>query len=225
MIRAILFDLDETLIDRRSSAERFLKLQHQDTVLGKFSSTVPEDEYLAAYFRLEKAGFVKKSELYPRLASQIGLSEEAGHLLFDDFEFRYPEIASLMDGAVATLKRLRTEGLACAVITNGEGPVQRRKMVATGLSGLVEFALISGEIGIRKPDRRIFELAATTLGLLPAECLFIGDNPVADVMGATNAGMAAAYFGDWRDWPNELPKPEYRFSTFAEISGALNSLA
>ncbi len=224
MIRAILFDLDETLIDRRSTAERFLKLQHRNLIAGRFLSPVPEDEYITAYFQLEKAGFVKKSELYTRLATSLGLSEEVAHLLFDHFERVYPDMARPMEGAVATLEKVRAKGFACAVITNGEEAVQRQKIIAAGLCDFVDFALISGAVGIRKPDPRIFELAAAKLDLPTSECLFIGDNPVADVMGATNAGMVAGYFGEWRNWPGELPRPGYRFSTFTEISAALDTL-
>jgi putative hydrolase of the HAD superfamily len=209
MIKAVLFDLDETLMDRRSSAVEFLKVQYDELIARQFGDTVSEEQYAARYFELEAEGLVKKFDLYPALASSFGLPFEASGPLLDHFRLRYPEMARPMEGAHELLQDLRKLGLSCAIISNGEGIVQRKKIEVTGLADLIEFALISGELGIRKPDRQIFEMAAKKLGVVPAECVFIGDNPTADVMGALNAGMRAVYFGDVNMWPADLPEPTY----------------
>ncbi|MGG6893740.1 HAD family hydrolase [Rhizobium sp. BR 315] len=224
MIKAVLFDLDETLVDRRSSAAKFLKVQYRELVAQQFGDAVSEEQYAARYFKLEEEGLVKKSDLYPALVSSLGLPSEAFGPLLDHFRLRYPEMARPMLGAYEALQDLRKLGLPCAIISNGEGIVQRKKIEVTGIADLIEFALISGELGIRKPDRQIFEMAADRLGLLSAECVFIGDNPTADVMGALNAGMSAVYFGDIKIWPGELPKPPRACSSLGDIVALITTL-
>ncbi|NTH64457.1 HAD family hydrolase [Agrobacterium rhizogenes] len=217
MIKAALFDLDETLIDRRSSAAEFLKVQYRELVAQHFGDAISEEQYAAYYFKLEEEGLVKKTDLYPALVAALGLPSEASGQLLGHFRLRYPDMARPMEGAREALEALRRGGLACAVISNGEGMVQRKKIEVTGIADLIEFALISGELGIRKPDRQIFAMAAERLGVPPAECVFIGDNPTADVMGALNAGMSAVYFGNIKTWPPELAKPSHACSSFSDI--------
>lgn len=217
MIKAVLFDLDETLVDRRSSAAEFLKVQYRELVARRFGDAISEEQYAARYFKLEEEGLVKKSDLYPALVSSFRLPSEVSSPLLDHFRSRYPDMAQPMKGAREALQAVRRSGLACAVISNGEGMVQRKKIEVTGITDLIEFAFISGELGFRKPDRQIFEMAAERLGVPPAECVFIGDNPTADVMGALNAGMSAVYFGNIKTWPRELAKPSHACSSFSDI--------
>jgi putative hydrolase of the HAD superfamily len=224
MIKAALFDLDETLLDRKSSAEKFLRLQYREVVIAQFGYAVSEVEYVAMYFRLEREGLLKKADLYSRMVTSLGLPEDAAQLLFDHFQRFYPEMACPMEGAHEALQSLRADGLAVGIISNGEAVVQKRKIQVAGFSELANVVLISGEIGIRKPDQRIFELAATKLGLNPVECIFIGDNPIADVLGATKAGMAAVYFGTLESWPSKLSRPTYCSNSLLEVSRLIKKL-
>ena len=76
------------------------------------------------------------------------------------------------------------------ILTNGFQVLQRLKINKYRLADHVDFTLVSEEAGYHKPDPRIFEQA---LGLadcaLPAETLYVGDNPVTDIQGALNAGI------------------------------------
>ena len=74
------------------------------------------------------------------------------------------------------------------LITNGDGNQQRQKLQRTGIAEYFTSVVISGDIGVAKPQREIFERSAEELGLNPSELLFIGDNPQADVLGAIQAG-------------------------------------
>ncbi|MBB3387036.1 MULTISPECIES: HAD family hydrolase [unclassified Rhizobium] len=224
VIKAILFDLDETLLDRRSTAAEFLQMQYRELVAGQFGDALSQDQYAARYFKLEEEGLVKKSDLYPALVASFGLPAELSGPLLNHFRLRYPEMARPMNGAREALQTLRKVGLPCAIISNGEGGVQRKKIEVAGLADLIEFALISGEVGIRKPDRQIFEMAAERLGLLPSECVFVGDNPTADVLGALNAGMSAVYFGEIETWPLELPKPDYTCNSLGDVVALIATL-
>nr|WP_246706031.1 HAD family hydrolase [Rhizobium leguminosarum] len=204
MIRAVLFDLDETLIDKTATVLTFLPLQYQRFRLGEHG--VEEQRYIAEFLRLEKAGLVRKRDLYPRLAETFGLPSELAAALFHDFETVYPGMAVPMSGAKQTISALKQYGVLIGVVSNGEGNVQRPKIAAAGLNEGLDLVVISGDIGLRKPAREIFELAAGRLDLPVDNCLFVGDNPEADILGADNAGMLPSILARKTPGPLRCPR-------------------
>lgn len=72
---------------------------------------------------------------------------------------------------------------------------------------MVDAVLISQTEGLRKPDPALFKRTAARMRIPVSECLFVGDNPIADVLGAHNAGMRTAWFRCGLDWPADLPPP------------------
>jgi putative hydrolase of the HAD superfamily len=86
------------------------------------------------------------------------------------------------------------------LITNGLSAIQRGKLKATGLEGQFDPVLVSGEVGVGKPDARIFRRAMELTGCAAAECVMVGDAVERDVAGASGAG--------WRSvWLNRYGKP------------------
>jgi putative hydrolase of the HAD superfamily len=103
------------------------------------------------------------------------------------------------------LALVQRAGLPAAVISNSNGSV-RSILSALGLTGSLAFVLDSGEVGVEKPDPRIFELALTQARATAAEAVYIGDLYSIDVRGARAAGMRAVLLdpaGLWgaRDCP------------------------
>ncbi|MBN9981844.1 HAD family hydrolase [Rhizobium laguerreae] len=222
MIRAVLFDLDETLIDKTAAVLTFLPLQYQRFRLGEHG--VEEQRYIAEFLQLEKAGLVRKRDLYPRLTETFGLPGDLAAALFHDFETVYPGMAVPMSGAKQTISTLKQYGVLIGVVSNGEANVQRPKIAAAGLNEVLDLVVISGDIGLRKPAREIFELAAGRLDLPVDNCLFVGDNPEADILGADNAGMHAVYFGPKNAWPASLPSPRYRIELLPQLIALVRDL-
>jgi len=99
------------------------------------------------------------------------------------------------DGAAEVLEALRERGYRIAVISNADGRV-RGLLAAAGLSGLLEFILDSAEVGVEKPDPRIFLAATERLGLSPAACAYVGDIYEIDAAGAERAGLFPILLGD-----------------------------
>jgi putative hydrolase of the HAD superfamily len=93
----------------------------------------------------------------------------------------YPEVP-------ATLDALRAEGIALVVVSNWD--VSLHEVLAqTGLSGRLDGALTSAEVGFAKPRPEIFTLALELVGATAAEALHVGDSAEADVEGARAAGV------------------------------------
>ncbi|OCJ12774.1 hypothetical protein A6U86_04100 [Rhizobium sp. AC27/96] len=223
MIEAVMFDLDETLIDRRAALKAFLPDQFErfrDQLQG-----VTLQAFEATFLALEKEGLVDKQKLYPRLAADLDMDSHCGARLLSDFQTHYPHFAKLSIGALETLVALRVRGLKTAIISNGHTEVQSAKIEITGLRNNVDLVVISEDVGLRKPDPRIFQLTAERLGVTPARCIFVGDNPEADVIGAQASGMTGIFYNAGTSWPDALPFPKYSIETLVEVLSLIEALA
>ena len=110
--------------------------------------------------------------------------------------------------AADTLRRLRATGYKVGIITNGRSFLQNRKLAVSGLLPLLDCAVVAGDEGVSKPNAELFIRTAYRLGVPPQDCVYVGDNPVADIAGATAAGMRAVYIdrtGEGYAVPPEVP--------------------
>ncbi len=80
-----------------------------------------------------------------------------------------------------------------ALVTNGAPDLQREKIAASGLAGYFDAIVVSGELGIGKPDPRIFAHALDLVGARPEAAMMVGDSLTRDVAGAQRAGMRAIW--------------------------------
>lgn len=200
-MKAIGFDLDGTLLDHRGSAtaavDEFLLL------LG----ITPSDEARQVWFTVEEAEFERwrtgligfqeqRRNRLRRVLPALGISapEHPAELdrLFEDYLVAYRNAWTAFPDSVSVLSSLRLRGYRLGILTNGSQEQQLDKLRAIGLLELVDVVCTSELIGFQKPDRRAFEILAARLGVEPADCIFIGDNPEHDVAGARLAGMQAA---------------------------------
>ncbi|MFD8789427.1 HAD family hydrolase [Streptomyces vinaceus] len=193
MHRLALFDLDGTLADRRSA------LSDAVTGLCRAHALTPTAEQ---WLRTELVDRANAAD-FARLREVFGLDAPAAQL--------WQEYVSLMAAAVTCrpevlegLARLRKAAWTIGIITNGASDIQRAKLTATGLADLVDGVAVSGDLEIRKPDLRLFELAATRCGVnLACGGWMIGDNPAGDIGGGHKAGLRTIWLRG-RPWPNDL---------------------
>lgn len=200
MIAAVLFDLDETLHDRSASLRDFLTSQHERHLADCCSLKV----FMESFVRLDAHGSLPKASLYPRLLSELGITNANAIMLAEDYVAQFHRRARHMDGAMPLLHALRLRGLKLGIITNGLKGFQLSVSAALGFNEIVDLVMISEAKGLRKPDPRIFLRAAERLGTPPNACLFIGDNPEADVQGAHGVGMHAVWLRRSIAWPPTL---------------------
>ena len=110
------------------------------------------------------------------------------------------------------LNRLRSRYRLFAV-SNGNADLQR-----CGIGDLFAGHVTASAAGAAKPDARIYAALLEMAGVEASRVLHIGDDPLADVVGATQAGMQAVWLNrDSREWPNSLAAPARTVSTLAEI--------
>jgi HAD superfamily hydrolase (TIGR01509 family) len=106
----------------------------------------------------------------------------------------------VMPGVPQALERLQRQGLTLAVVSNSDGTCAK-SLEEAGLLRYLSFVIDSAEVGVEKPDPRIFEVALARCGASPRRTLHIGDLYHADVAGARGAGLHALLLDPYGDWP------------------------
>ena len=201
-LAAILFDLDDTLLDRRRSLDRYLAGHATRLALSSASASA----YRARFHELDGCGYTSRATLFQQLSLEFPDAGDVDALALDYREHAW-RASHLMDGASEALDWCRRIGLACGVVTNGASATQRAKLHSLGIVERVDAVLISEEEGFAKPATEVFHRAASRLGVRPNQCAFVGDNPHTDVDGSHRAGMVAVWFRRELPWPAELPAP------------------
>ncbi len=186
-IRAALFDLDGTLLDRASSLDLFLHQQYERFAAPLFG--IDPQVYLKTVVDLDRHGHAPKSDVYRELGAKFRLSDEITRSLLEDFEGRFHSLAIPFTGMHEMLQSLASMPLALGLVSNGTTRSQRPKIEALGIADYFGVILISEEEGVRKPDAEIFQRAMRKLGSVPENTIFVGDHPDADIAGAAQLGM------------------------------------
>ena len=214
MIRAVLFDLDDTLIDRRLALDAYTP-----RFMTAFSDRLDTDDpaqVMAELGRADRNGYnPERAEDIVHLAiwrSAPTAAEVALH-----WSEHFPACAVRRQGARETIAKLRDAKFRLGVVSNGGAAEQRTKLAVTSLQSAFDVIVISDEVGVKKPDPRIFALASASLGVGPEECLFVGDNPIKDVRAARDFGMSAAWFRASLVWPEGLPRAEHELESLGEV--------
>jgi putative hydrolase of the HAD superfamily len=203
MIRAVLFDLDDTLFDHRGCAhdalatvrqsqacfqsmpfdelERVhadaLEELHAAVMLGR----VPVEEARIERFRrlLESAGADDRGELAGELAT-----------LYRD---AYRNARRAVAGAAALIAAVRRHARV-GIVSNNVLDEQQEKLRVCSLDQFIDELVVSGEVGVSKPDPTIFRVALDRLGVTATDTVMVGDSWSADVEGARATGIRAIWF-------------------------------
>lgn len=194
-MKAVLFDLDETLLDRTSSLIRFCKWQGSDRL--KLEDV---EKYVARFMELDANGAVWKDAVYEALKREFLIPNSVDELLAE-YMLQFRNFCQERPGALDSVRLLASKGFRLGLISNGISPFQENSFSALGVGDLFEAVVVSGAVGCSKPDPEIFEIACSALGATPKECIFVGDNPVSDIQGAAALGMYTIfipgnYYGD-----------------------------
>lgn len=166
MIKAVVFDLDDTLC--------------------------PEIEYVKSGFRVIATEFSDASlsnKLYSlfkennqNVYQRAGFSDEESKRCIEIYRSHKPDI-KLKDNVIKMLSELRSNGFKLGIITDGRPETQNNKIEALGLSDFVDKVIVTDELGgesFRKPNPKAFEIMKETLNVEFDEMVYVGDNPSKD---------------------------------------------
>ncbi len=180
MLRAIIFDLDETM-------RRFLEGQHE-RLFGSESAA----DFAATVLSHQDGGYADKRVAYELALQELGRNPADLDNLMDDFEQNYGADAICFPDVPRVLAGLH-DRVHMGLISNGRSVGQRAKLASAGIDACFDAIVISGEVGISKPDPAIFLHCMARLNVTAQESIYVGDHPGNDIEPAARLGMKTVW--------------------------------
>ena len=187
--QAIIFDLFGTLVPSLSQAESDRRLEEMAIALS-----LPASDFK----RLWREGVeLRDTGAYPTMEAYVehirrslgGALDDDLMRLANDINMRYyRRIVEPRHDAVDALTRLKKAGFEVGLISDCS-PATVATWPESGFELLIDQPIFSCEVGIKKPDARIYQLACERLGVSPKECLYVGDGGSNELSGALAVGM------------------------------------
>lgn len=218
MIKGLLFDLDNTLMDRDWTFREFARQLARELLHEQDQEKL--EQIVAYMIESDADGYRPKDGFFLELIQQLPwrskpeLSELQAY-----YNEHYMKHARAMNYALDTLVTCRNAGYRLGVITNGLSHTQHGKIDRLELRPYFDSIIVSGDHGIKKPDQKIYELALEGLGTAGEETLIIGDHPVNDIWGAARAGIRGIWLKRKHAWPDSMTdvKPIHAVDELDEV--------
>ncbi|HXQ12047.1 MAG TPA: HAD family hydrolase [Caulobacteraceae bacterium] len=234
--RAILFDLDDTIITTRTRrdqawADVAAEFAHElQPVAPTLLAQAIRAEAQAFFTNAENAVVWRQSlrearrEVVRRAFTRLGKSRRErrtalSHRLADRFSDVQDEAWILSPGAHETIDELKAGGVRLALITNGDSTGQRAKVGRSELDRRFHHVQIEGEHGFGKPDPQAYRHALRALGAEPHEAWIVGDNLDWEVAAPQRLGIHAIWYDPHGEGlPADHPaRPDRVIRTLAEL--------
>ena len=232
MYKNIFIDLDNTLWDFQTNSKNVLSVLFYRYGLDKYFKDFDEyfkiysehNDYLWEQYALNK---INKDELnkerfaYPLWQKNLDLPEvEEG--MQENYLPLLSEQKVLIPDCIETLEYLKSRGYKLYLVSNGFVEIQHKKLSGAGLYKYFDKLFFSEEIKAHKPSKVFFDTAIKSTNSKKKESIVIGDNFLADIEGAKNAGLAQIWFCLSGSIPTELPfQPTYVIKTLKELQNIL----
>jgi putative hydrolase of the HAD superfamily len=200
--RAILFDIDNTLINRDAALRRFLV------------QILPQKDAEVILQRDQSGNAVQGThewiaQAYPVLGDTA--DTVAANIRKGIIEALHP------DPDVLALLECLGRHYALGLVSNGGGSTQRQKLDRAHLEGYLRVIVIEGEAGIAKPEPGIFELALKALDVFPRDVLFVGDSPTQDIASAGALGLQTCWVSHGATYPDRVSRPDTSVSSVLDL--------
>jgi putative hydrolase of the HAD superfamily len=234
VLRAVIFDLYGTLVDLQVNEDSPL---FWNTLASDFFGTdgyvsgeVLRDAFTSRVQIASKTigeGFILNN-VFTGMLEEFGVTPTVDNIRMFAVKFRELSITRLS-------KKSYTDGLLCAIrnsgyklglVSNTEALLTAYDLQVLSLEDKFEAIVLSSSVGVKKPDKRIFEIVLDRLAVKPKECTFVGDTFEDDIAGALNAGIGAVFLTAFTSiWPECEDEHEDRIVCagfdLEEITGAL----
>jgi len=218
-VRLVIFDLDNTLLDRAVPFQRWA-----NGFVARHALAPSEAQWLVD---ADGDGYVPRPRFLAAVRERYGLDETVADLL-DSFRQQIVALTEPDPRVPAILDRLRHEGWRVAIATNGATAQQSAKIRRTGLDNHIDGLAISEEVGFAKPHRRMFQVAAQRCGVRlkdggpmdggsmdggsmdggSMDGWMVGDCPLRDVAGGQEVGLHTIWVRRGRVWDPSARAPD-----------------
>ena len=227
MIKGIIFDLDHTLFDRYGTLRAVLPEMYK-RLRGKIPEDLSLSDFIERFIKEEQKHIyngwiytaermIEKGVFLPGITGEDVWQCLANHC--------WPLAAVKFPFTEPTLKKLKEMGYTLGIITNGEHSYQAAKLKLLDFAHYFDEIIISGDIGVQKPEHEPFDEMSRRLNIPANQLLYVGDNPLNDVKGSRDAGYVPVWVKTIGIWPFEdIERCEYEVETIEELPALLRNI-
>lgn len=227
-IKAVIFDADDTIIDHKECEKKALQYLF-DKIKKEY-----KNEYQDIFRPLDsklwddviKGNSVIPPEKVPEYRfeiffKQININYHNYDLANRLFKKGFANTSSLTKNAYEVIKYLYENKYKIYVITNGIVELQKPRIRNSLVSPYISDIIVSEEVGVSKPNRRIFDILLKKTNLKTDEVIMIGDNLEKDIKGAQNANIISIWYNPNNENNNTNIIPNYQIKNLIEIQELL----
>ena len=217
----LFFDLDHTLWDfDRNSSESLTDIFHNKNLTSHGVSSL--ELFVQSFLRINTVlwdqfdrGLIHHTHIrqnrFKMVFEELGIlcpenHEEIGEIYLQTL----PHKKHLLEGAFELLEYVSGKGYQLHIITNGFNEIQAKKIASSGITHFFQNVVTFDNASAKKPDPKIFAYALEVAGALPDESIMIGDNWIADILGAKQFGLDTVYVNPAGLSFDELPTFDIR---------------
>ena len=219
MIKAVIFDLDGTLLNRDATVQKFIDDQYER--LNNWLGHIPKELYTSRFIELDCHGYTWKDKVYQQLINEFNIKGITWDRLLQDYLEKFKNYCIPFPNLISMLEDLKKKSYVMGIITNGKGQFQMNNIEALGVERYFKTILISEWEGIKKPKPEIFMKALKQLNVLANESVYVGDHPENDVIAAGKVGMKTIWK---RDIQYEGSEADFIIEDLREISLIIEKL-
>lgn len=216
-MKAVLFDLDNTLIDFM----RMKRLSCEAAISSMIDAglSMDKDEAYKKLFQLYEEHGIENQRIFQKFLRKVTGKVDYRVLARGITAYRrvqagylepYPRVRS-------TLIALKEKGLVLGIVSDAPRMRAWLRLTEMGLSDFFNAVITLDDTGAAKPSELPFKAAIKAIGVKPEEILFVGDNPGRDIAGAKKIGMKTALAKYGQIFPNSKEKADYELNAFSDL--------
>ncbi|WP_340392944.1 HAD family hydrolase [Macrococcoides caseolyticum] len=178
MVKAIIFDMESVLLDRKLSLERFLDAQYE--YYRTYFTEVQKQDFINYFITYDKEGAVPVKRVYQAVIDKLGITYIETRELMQDYTVNFPKFASETYAMKETVTRLQNRGYKIGVIATGEYEHERYIIDVLGIENYITHTIITEENTIGKTQ--LIEMCRA-LDTRPQDTLFVTGDEIVDTVG------------------------------------------
>ena len=212
--KAVVFDLDNTLIVRRMTLRKLSYYVNR----FYFKERPAEHEKIAAAFcECFQSGYTDLRECFSAFQERSRWRHSADYQEFQSmWDFYYP-FCTCREPEASCVCELSRMGYRIGILTNGTAVLQQGKVDVAGFRDWFEFVIATREIGPDKPDPYPFFFFFDMMKLAPQEIVYVGDYPPNDIDAPRRVGMQTVWFSKYADWDDRFARADAEISSLSEL--------
>ena len=229
MIRGVVFDLDHTLFDRYETL-KIAFVGFYDHYRDRIPQELSYDEFVSRFIEIEKKNIHFGWKQLFKAMGEAGIitpfrEDEYSEATEVIWHKCWTKAAVEFPFAKSVLCRLRDMGFKIGLVTNGPHETQTAKLDLLGLSDYFDEIVISGDVGVHKPNAEPFLVLSRKIGIPPEELLYVGDHPLNDVDGSRRAGYTPVWVRTIDAWLfDDIEKAPFEVKTVEELPSLLEKI-